>query len=191
MPRIRLVEVWSERADFVHGWLERVEGRLRADRAVVTSGGEFDRWDLTARTGLLGRARLRMGLEEHGEGRQLARFRVWPLPSRGGSVAAVVMLVLALGAAYDGSWGVAVVLALGGALVAAALLRDCAIAVGLVVEAVEAAAPLAAVDQHEQVRAAAEAAMESRMLRQERLGHGSHRSQFAEPEAGQRSGAAR
>jgi hypothetical protein len=61
--------------------------------AVVGSGGDWDRWDLQVRGGLIGRARLRTTVEEHGQGRQLVRIRIWP------SVAPVGVILLALAAA--------------------------------------------------------------------------------------------
>ncbi len=53
------------------------------------------------RGGILGSARLRMAVEEHGAGRQLARFRVWPRLSRGFVALAAVATVPA---AVLGDW---------------------------------------------------------------------------------------
>ena len=48
----------------------------------VVRGGDIDRWDIQVRLGPLGSARLRVAVEEHGQGRQLVRYRVWPRWSR-------------------------------------------------------------------------------------------------------------
>ena len=58
------------------------EEGLRAEGLALEIGGEFDRWDLEVRGGFFGCARLRLAVEEHGGGRQLARFRVWPRVGR-------------------------------------------------------------------------------------------------------------
>jgi O-antigen biosynthesis protein len=49
--------------------------------APMQRGGDHDRWDVETRGGMLGRVRLRTEVEEHGGGRQLARFRLLPAPS--------------------------------------------------------------------------------------------------------------
>lgn len=72
--------------------VRQVEEQLRPGSTAVLRGGPFNRWDLDARVGAFGGARLRLAVEEHGQGRQLLRFRVWPHPSKGG-----VLLVLFLG----------------------------------------------------------------------------------------------
>jgi O-antigen biosynthesis protein len=73
-----------------------MERNLRAGGAVVARGGEFDRWDLQVRGGGLGAVRLRMTIEEHGSGKQMARFRVWPRWSMG-AVAFIGACVAAAG----------------------------------------------------------------------------------------------
>ena len=51
------------------------------------------------RGGLLGNARLRMVVEEHGGGKQLVRFRTWPKYSATGVCLTLLLAVLAFGAA--------------------------------------------------------------------------------------------
>jgi len=70
---------------------------------VVSRGGGFDRWDLQIRSGLFGEVRLLMAIEEHGEGKQLIRFRSWPWCSSGGWAIVTVLGCLAMGAISDGS----------------------------------------------------------------------------------------
>jgi hypothetical protein len=74
-----------------------VEAELLALGAAVTRGGHFDSWDLEVRAGPLGRARLKTAVEEHGDGRQLVRYRLrahWPPV-----VAALVLALVAVAAA--------------------------------------------------------------------------------------------
>ena len=110
-------EVWSEQWRAPEAWLQSVVKRLQQARVPVRSGGDFDAWDLELRGGLLGGARALMAIEEHGAGKQLARFRVWPKLSLPGIVLSALCVVLVIGAALDGAWAVASLLALGGLLV--------------------------------------------------------------------------
>jgi GT2 family glycosyltransferase len=57
--------------------LEALHAALRSLGAIAWRGGDWDDWDLSVRGGFLGEARLRMGVEEHGGGCQLLRFRSW------------------------------------------------------------------------------------------------------------------
>lgn len=107
-PRVRAPHRWSERWRSPEDWSGQVEASLVAQGAAFRRGGDFDRWDLHVTGGLLGAVRILMVTEEHGEGRQLIRYRVWPRPSRPG---------LALLAGLAGLAGVAAVV---GATAAAA-----------------------------------------------------------------------
>src|SRR6266478_2444133 len=83
-------QVWRESWQAPAQWMETVERLVRVAGATVLRGGDFDRWDLELRGGLLGSCRVRMMVEEHGAGRQLVRFRFWPRP------ALLVLVVMAL-----------------------------------------------------------------------------------------------
>jgi GT2 family glycosyltransferase len=103
-PRTRELSIWSERGRPAERWLERFESTLRARGLPVVRGGDFDRWDLMARSGALGRARLSFGLEEHGQGRQLARIRIRPSCSQKGLVLLALSSGFAGAAAAAGAW---------------------------------------------------------------------------------------
>ncbi|HUP24723.1 MAG TPA: glycosyltransferase, partial [Thermoanaerobaculia bacterium] len=85
--------VWSTEWRSDQERLERLERRMKQLGARVRRGGDFDSWDLEVSGGLLGGARLRMAIEEHGQGRQMARFKLvpalarWTLPLVGGFAA--------------------------------------------------------------------------------------------------------
>lgn len=135
-PWRRQISLWSERYRDTRERLEALEGSLKRKRAVVLRGGPYDRWDLAVRDGASGVARVRMCVEEHGNGRQLVRFRIWPW-AHGLKLNFLLICapaVLAPMAAADGAWFAAA--ALGG--VAATFLlrlgRQCAAAVSLVEE---------------------------------------------------------
>jgi glycosyltransferase involved in cell wall biosynthesis len=78
VPRSRTVSAWSESWMAPELWAERLANRLSGAGAQVLRGSDFDTWDLQVRVGPLAAARVRLAIEEHGEGRQMLRFKVWP-----------------------------------------------------------------------------------------------------------------
>ena len=78
VPQVRVIKAWSELWRSGENRLATIEAQLRAAGTIVSRGGAYDRWDLQARYGALGAVRIRMGVEEHGAGRQLVRFELSP-----------------------------------------------------------------------------------------------------------------
>jgi hypothetical protein len=78
MPWPRTIAAWSEIWRAPETWLGDIDTRLREAGAIVRRGGDFDRWDLEVRGGIVAGSQLLMAIEEHGGGKQLARFRVSP-----------------------------------------------------------------------------------------------------------------
>jgi hypothetical protein len=76
-----------------------------------------------------------MGVEDHGLGRQLVRFRWWPRGAPVGVVLAVLFAMLSAGAALDGAWAASAVLAAIPAALAFSAFRECAAAMGAVKQA--------------------------------------------------------
>jgi hypothetical protein len=135
-PGPRNFNVWSERWKPSSEWLESVESTLEAKRARTWRGGEYDRWDLQVSEGLFGGARLLMAVEEHGAGRQLLRFKVWP-EAGFGAFAFAFPGVLAIAALLDRAW---IAAALAGALAlgfAFAAILGSGIAAGRILAALE------------------------------------------------------
>ena len=97
-PLPRTLTLWSEEWAPVEERVRALEAALREAGAIVSSGGDWDRWDLEVRGGLFGRARLRIAVEEHGAGRQLLRVRTWPWLSRAGLAMPATVALLAAGA---------------------------------------------------------------------------------------------
>ena len=114
LPRPRTIPLWSESWVDPSDRLAILEEGCRADGAAVEAGGDFDRWDLEARGGLLGSARLTLVTEEHGGGRQLVRFRVRPRLSLAGPAltALAAALVLAAGGSRIAALSIAATAAL-------------------------------------------------------------------------------
>jgi len=79
--------------------LGSMETALRESGAVVRRGGDFDRWDLEVRGGLLGGVRMLLAVEDHGPRMQLVRVRSWPTFSPVGLV--VLLCFFLLGASGE------------------------------------------------------------------------------------------
>jgi GT2 family glycosyltransferase len=124
-PRAFERSAWRERGQAPERWLRDLELRLRGAGAPARPGGDYDRWDLETRRGLLGGARVRLAIEEHGGGRQLARWHAWPRPSLAAAGVAAALAALAILALLDRAWLAAAVLAAADALLAWRVARDC------------------------------------------------------------------
>jgi hypothetical protein len=114
-PVPRHFTLWTETWRAPHTILVGLEAALRAAGFVVARGGDWDRWDLEVRGGMLVRARLVMAVEEHGHGKQLWRFRVWPCYSRVAVAGTGALAALAIAAAVDGAPAVAIALGVAAA----------------------------------------------------------------------------
>jgi O-antigen biosynthesis protein len=125
IPWPRTFAIWFERWQSPAERLQAIESMLRAAGACVFRGGDFDHWDLEVRGGMLGAARLQMAVEEHGLGRQLVRFRVWPRASTAGLVVTALFAATGIGAALDGAWAAAAILGVIPLLVVARMAAEC------------------------------------------------------------------
>ncbi len=96
LPGSTVRSLWSETWRPHEDWLSSVEAGLRARKAAVARGGDFDSWDLLIVGGLLGSVRLRMAVEEHGAGRQLLLFRLWSACSHLGLSLIILLAALAV-----------------------------------------------------------------------------------------------
>ena len=138
VPRPRESATWTEQRVEPAVRLLRVEDAARLGGNATRRGAEYDRWDLEIRVGVVGAARLRMGVEEHAGGAQLVRFRCWPKWSTGALVSSLLLAVLCLLAGRDEAWaaagvlGAAAVLVLGGAVWQTA--TSCAVALDAIAD---------------------------------------------------------
>jgi GT2 family glycosyltransferase len=126
LPRVRTFSLWTERWQSPDSRLRSVKAALRNDGVVVMDGGDFDRWDLEVRGGMLGGARMLLAVEEHGAGEQLVRLRVWPTCSLVGPVLTVMFGALSIGAAFDQAWVASMILGLMSFLPALRFFLECA-----------------------------------------------------------------
>jgi hypothetical protein len=121
VPRWTNTRHWSEQWSAPDERVRQLAARLARLRAVVVSGGDWDPWDLEVRGGPFGRARLRMTVEEHGQGRQLVRIRSWPRLAPLG----VALLVAAVGVTAVVLLGAPSILGLPAAGIALRALYEC------------------------------------------------------------------
>jgi len=78
-----------------------------------------------------------MAIEEHGAGKQLVRFRSWPVCSAKGLVLALLFAILSTGAALDHAWTVTAMLGVVAILLALRTLLECATAMATVLRVLE------------------------------------------------------
>ena len=116
IPRPCVHAFWSERWASAEARLASLETTLQDLGVTTRRGGDFDRWDLEVRGGLLGGVRIRMAVEEHGAGRQLARVALLPRLAAVVSIGSALFGSLELAAAYCEEWLVAALFAASMAL---------------------------------------------------------------------------
>jgi hypothetical protein len=129
--------LWCQRQQPPDARIRAIEEALRKCGACVLRGDAHDRWDLEARGGFLGAARLLLCVEEH-VGAQLVRLKFWPkIPWRGPLLTAAVG-ALALAALHDHVFGVAAVLGLAALLPLVKAVEESAAAMASVAAALRA-----------------------------------------------------
>ena len=136
-PWPRTCQLWSEQWQCPLARLQAIEETLRAEGTASVRGGDYDRWDLEVRGGILGAVRLLATTEEHGAGKQLVRFRLWPRFSVQGFALILLLLAGAIGAVWDQAWCAAAVLLLIAALPTCRMLQECAGAMATVQQALQ------------------------------------------------------
>jgi GT2 family glycosyltransferase len=134
-PRSRTDMFWSERWRSISDRMTGLEGALSDAR--TRRGGEYERWDLEVRGGLLGTARVRTTLEEHGNGRQLARMRSWPVAALPAVGFGALLATLGALAFADGALMAASIMVLTAACVFGWCIRDCSTAVGVLRDGIQ------------------------------------------------------
>ena len=136
-PWSRSVAVWSEKK-----WrgpeerLKALEFAMRDSGAVVVHGGDYDRWDLEVRGGILGRARIQLVIEEHGDRKQLVRLRAWPVAVPSVLIVATIFAVLAMVAAVNLEWTAWLVLNVPAVALLLRVVYECGSAMDVIVNAV-------------------------------------------------------
>jgi O-antigen biosynthesis protein len=135
LPRSRNSRVWSEDWQSADQRLAGIDARLKQAGCAVLHGSEYDRWDLEVRGGMMGAARLRLAVEEHGAGTQLVRMRSWPRYSSIGILLTALLAALAAAATLDGAPIAGVTLGAAAFFMAISAVRECAAATGVLLHA--------------------------------------------------------
>jgi len=110
LPWPRAFARWTERGEAPEQRLQRLGQSLQVAGGGVHRGGDWDRWDLEVAGGSLGAVRLILAVEDHGAGRQLVRWRLWPSASPVVLALALALADLSLFAGLDGARPVAGIL---------------------------------------------------------------------------------
>jgi GT2 family glycosyltransferase len=125
-PRPHTHTLWSEQWQDPITRLQSLEADLRVLGICVRRGGDYDHWDLEVRGGIFGTARTQMAIEEHGAGKQLVRFRSWPVCSLGGLMLLLLFALFSTGAALDRAWAASLILGGVSILLALRMFEECA-----------------------------------------------------------------
>jgi len=137
VPWPQALNIWSEGPwQSSEQRLKDFENNLSAVGAAVIRGGDYDRWDLQVRGGLLGTAQLLMVIEEHGQGRQYVRMRLWPMASPATFIVASVFAVLGGLAATGLDWTAWALLNVPAILLVGRTLYECAGAMAVIRHAI-------------------------------------------------------
>ncbi len=128
--------IWRESWQLPEERLAKAADRLRRSGGAVVKGGEFDRWDLELRAGVLGGTRMLMSVEEHGSGRQLFRFRFWPRLQPEGLAVIVPLTLMAVLAGVERAWLPCALLGGLSLLLTLRLLQECACSLAALVRAI-------------------------------------------------------
>ncbi len=108
----RTTATWTEDWQDSTTRLCAIESALGETGGFVRRGHDFARWDLEVRWGSFGCARLLLALEDHAQGYQMVRVRVWPRFALQGPVLTLLFGALAAGAASGHAWVATTALAL-------------------------------------------------------------------------------
>jgi GT2 family glycosyltransferase len=136
-PRIQNFKIWSERWQDTSQRLLSIEAALKATGVSVSRGGDYDDWDLEARDGTFGAARIIMAAEEHGAGKQLVRLRSWPIESTGPMAVLAILLGFSVCAAFEHAWIASASFAATGLVLFLRMFQDCATATAAIKRALQ------------------------------------------------------
>jgi len=130
LPWARTISVWYETWESAEKRLEDLEKKLRSAGALVTRGGDYDRWDLEIRGGAMGAARTRMTIEEHGSGKQMIRYRVWPKLATWSWISTLIFTLAAVATAIAGTAIISAIIGVIALALATRAVLECSAAAG-------------------------------------------------------------
>jgi GT2 family glycosyltransferase len=137
LPWPRKLATWTKHWRDPNDRLKSLEAALRQTGALTWRGGDFDRWDLEARSGAIGSARLLMAVEDHGAGNQFVRIRIWPKCSKTVELIIFLFAVLSVDTTLDQNWTAFSIVGTITGLLAGYALLECGCAMAAIVRALE------------------------------------------------------
>jgi len=135
-PRFRRLHMtyWRDDREAPEETLRKLQAGLVDAGAIARAGGEFDPWDLEVRGGPLGGSRLLLAVEEHAPGKQLLRFRIFPVYERSAFGLGAMFAAISIGAWWSGAWAASLASGAAAGLVGARALADTGFAGGILHE---------------------------------------------------------
>ena len=137
IPQETVLSIWQEQWQSSEDILNGVLMALKRQNVRVHLGGAFDNWDMEVRGGLMGAARFLLTIEDHGQGKQMLRFRVTPNYKIRRTCVIGVFVLLSVMAGLDQSWYAAVLLASMAAWLVIRMLKKCSFAKEVILEVLE------------------------------------------------------
>ncbi len=125
---------WRDDREAPEETLRKLQAGLVDAGAIARAGGEFDPWDLEVRGGPLGGSRLLLAVEEHAPGKQLLRFRIFPVYERSAFGLGAMFAAISIGAWWSGAWAASLASGAAAGLVGARALADTGFAGGILHE---------------------------------------------------------
>jgi glycosyltransferase involved in cell wall biosynthesis len=125
IPWTRTWSLWTEHWQSPEARLERLEMLLGLEGCLVARGGDYHDWDLEVRAGGLSAVRILLAIEEHGQGRQMVRFRAQPRFRPAVGIGLALLSTGTLLASLDGVLTAAAVLGTASVFLAVAAIREC------------------------------------------------------------------
>ena len=122
-PWTRQFRSWEEKWVSGPDRLDAIVRELEQGGALIRNGGDWDRWDVEAWGGPMGAARLRMAVEDHPNGHQLVRTKLWPRVPNGLLALGATLAALGVAAALAQAWIVSAVYLAAFAVLAGIVLR--------------------------------------------------------------------
>lgn len=102
--------IWHEEWKDPNETLRNLQKKLQQEGTVVITGGDYDDWDLEIRNGLCGKTRLKMVTEEHGQGKQLNKFLLYPKFSGPFFILIILLLTISFFTGLSGATGLSAIL---------------------------------------------------------------------------------
>jgi glycosyltransferase involved in cell wall biosynthesis len=137
LPIRREYTIWSESWRSHENWLQLLYDNLFNQKIVVKNGGCYDRWDIQVAPALLSQARTLIAIEEHGKGRQVLRFCVWPVIPPVSISLVIIFATLSFWSFMDGSVTASMLLGAIAAIMMLIILRGARQATSCFITAIE------------------------------------------------------